>query len=270
MPSIIQRLATAARRAAEVARSAPRRRKYAWAPWWAPVRTEACVHPHSAAERAELFEAFNAGTTEYEVLNWLHATVMLLKPAHVLETGAADGIGTVALASACRNNGFGTVHSVEIDTELCRALETRLRRRGLSASAEVHCESSLDYLRRTDTVFDVGFFDSLCELRAEEFRTCLDRGILRKLAVFHDTSPLRTRTLPVAPSPELHAAYRRDVLALARDPRCTGWYESPLSRGFIAIFVDPASVVSADGSTEGSTSATADGAADGRGGAAGG
>jgi hypothetical protein len=104
----------------------------------------------------------------------------------------------------------------------------------------VHCESSLDYLRRTDTVFDVGFFDSLCELRAEEFRTCLDRGIIRKLAVFHDTSPLRTATLPVAPSPELHAAYRRDVLALARDPRCTGWYESTLSRGFIAIFVDPA------------------------------
>jgi hypothetical protein len=28
-----------------------------------------------------------------------------------------------------------------------------------------------------------------------------------------------------------------DVLALARDPRCCGFLESTLSRGFIAVFV---------------------------------
>ncbi|MDB4947863.1 MAG: hypothetical protein JWM27_512 [Gemmatimonadetes bacterium] len=236
---ILHTAARAARRAAEAARGLGRRRKYAWVPWWAPVRNEARVHPHSPEERPELFESYNAGTTEYELLNWLHATVMLLKPATVLETGAADGIGTLALASACRNNGFGTVHSVELDPERAAALGARLRSRKLDGFARVHCESSLDYLARTDTVFDVGFFDSMCEIRAAEFRLCLERGIIRKLAVFHDTSPLRTRTLDGWPTPDEHAAYRADVLALARDPRCTGWYESPLSRGFIAIFVAP-------------------------------
>src|SRR6266852_4575937 len=79
------------------------RRKYAWLPRWAELHCEADVHPHVPAERAELFDAFNTGTTEFELLNWVHATVMLIKPEAVLETGAANGLGTIALASACSN-----------------------------------------------------------------------------------------------------------------------------------------------------------------------
>jgi hypothetical protein len=235
---MVKLISRAFRRATVRTRGLSSRGRYPWLPWWAEVRPEREVHPHVDAEHAEWFQAHNAGTTELEVLNWLHATVMLLKPRNVLETGAANGVGTLALASACRGNGFGVVHSVELLPELCRALRSRLDAAGLARFGEVHCESSMDYLARTDTVFDVGFFDSMCELRAHECRLALDRGLLTRLAVFHDTSPLRTESLVGFPSPEDHVRYRADVMELTRHPRCTGFFESRLSRGVIALFFD--------------------------------
>jgi predicted O-methyltransferase YrrM len=229
-------LIRAARRGAERISTLRRRRLYPWIPVWAELRAESAVHPHVADEHAEWFEAHNTGSTEFELLNWLNATIRLLKPAAVLETGAADGLGTIALASACAANGRGIVHSVEIDVDLCRQLTRRAEARGLASSVEVHCESSLTYLASTTQHFDIGFFDSICELRAEECRICLERGLLRQVAVFHDTSPRRTESLKGFPSPDQHARYRADVHALTTHARCTGWFESPLSRGFIALF----------------------------------
>jgi predicted O-methyltransferase YrrM len=230
-------ISRAARRAAERVQSLPRRRFYPWIPRWAEVRREIDVHPHVPSEHAEWFEAHNTGSTEFEVLNWLHATIRLLKPAAVLETGAADGLGTIALASACAANGRGVVHSVEIDPALCEQLRRRTAAEKLADHVRVHCESSLTYLASTSDTFDIGFFDSLCELRAQECRLCLERGLITTAAIFHDTSPHRTESLKEWPSPEAHAHYRADVLALARDPRCSGFFESTLSRGLIAIFV---------------------------------
>src|SRR2546422_2367989 len=234
MASLLYR---AARRAAERVQSLPRRRLYPWIPRWAELRREITVPPHVPVERAEWFEAHNTGSTEFEVLNWLHATIRLLKPAAVLETGAADGLGTIALASACEANNRGLVHSVEIDPVLCEQLRRRTAAEGLVDRVRVHCESSLTYLASTNERFDIGFFDSLCELRAKEFRVCLERGLITTVAVFHDTSPHRTESLKEWPSPEEHARYRADLLALARDPPCSGFVESTLSRGVIAIFV---------------------------------
>jgi len=217
-----------------------RRNKFPWFPRLSKVRREDRVHPHVAVERAELFEAFNAGTTELEVLNWLHATIMLLKPAAVLETGAADGLGTIALASACRNNGFGTVHSVELDPSLCKSLEAKLRGQGLSRYVEVHCADSREYLKSNRTIFDLGFFDSMCEFRAEEFEICLEQSTIATLAVFHDTAPTRCESLKGWPSDEEHAAYRARLAALSADPRVGGFFESKLSRGLTCLFMKPA------------------------------
>ena len=217
------------------------RTRYPWLPPWGEPKSEADVHPHVPAERAELFEAYDMGTTELEVLNWLNATIRVLKPESVLETGVANSLGTIALAQACRMNGRGKVHSVEIDPERCSAAEAKLRHLGLEGQAEIHRDDSQSFLRTTDLSFDIGFFDSEPELRAEEFRICLERGILRRVAVFHDTSPLRCESLDGWPSPEEHRAYRRDLLELARDPRCSGFFESTLSRGFFCIFLSPPS-----------------------------
>lgn len=216
-----------------------------WQPTWLPLDIPFCreaeVHPHVPAERAELFLAHNTGSTELETLNWLHATICLTKPARILETGALDGLGTIALAAACRDNGLGKVHSVEIDRAACARLAARLRRHGLAGYVEVHCADSREFLRATPLVFDFGFFDSLSQIRAEEYRICLDRGLLPGIAAFHDTSARRTESLPHEPTAEVQREYRRQLFALARDPRNSGHFEHGLARGLFVIFPHPAS-----------------------------
>lgn len=206
-----------------------------WLPWTIALQREDRAHPHVPRERAELFLAYNAGTTEIEVLNWLHATVCLLKPRLILETGAADGLGTLALASACRANGFGTVHAVEIDPRQCARVERRLRRHGLERHARVLRTSSFEHLGRTTDRYEIGFFDSLVPLRAAEFSLCLERQLVTQLAVFHDTSEARSESWPDNTPPAEQSAYRARLAELARHPACRGGFESPLSRGLTVL-----------------------------------
>jgi hypothetical protein len=208
-----------------------------WLPKNTPIKCEGDVHPHVEPEMANLFHAYNAGTTELEVLNWLNATVMLLKPTAILETGAADGLGTIALASACRANGFGSVHCVELDEKLCRQSEARLRSLGLSEFAKIHCSTSFDFLNSTQICFDMGFFDSMCEIRVDEYRILRKKNQIRKLAVFHDTSSLRCESLEGWPSKELHEKYRADLYCCKQDSAVEGFIESELSRGIVAIWL---------------------------------
>jgi predicted O-methyltransferase YrrM len=207
---------------------------YSWQPIWAPTLQESSIHPHCLEEKANFFDAADGGSTEYEILNWLHSSIRLLKPQNILETGGWEGLGTIALAHACKLNGFGKVTCLEIDPRQCVRIEQVLEESHLSQFVEVQCMSSLDYLSQSSKIFDIGFFDSETTIRATEADICLQRGIIRNLAVFHDTSP--TRTEEYTPR-EVQDKYRNDVFALARHPNCTGYYDMPLSRGFIALFL---------------------------------
>lgn len=206
-----------------------------WLPNWFALHTETEVHPHDPIERGAEFLAYNTGSTEMEVLNWLYATILLLKPQNVVETGAADGLGTVALASACRANGFGCVHSIEIDMQVCARAQELLKRAGLDRRVVYHCLDSRQFLRDTQLKFDFGFFDSLCEIRAEECAICMERGILCGPAVFHDTSPYRTRTMAEYPREPLHADFRKALAGLANQYFGGNFVESTLSRGLTIL-----------------------------------
>lgn len=211
-------------------------RDYSWKPNWANILNEADVHPHVTEEKANLFEAADGGSTEYEVLNWIYSTIRALKPGSVLETGAWEGLGTVALAKACKLNGFGKVHSLEFSLPACVRLHTVLEEEHLLKWAEIHEGDSLEFLKNTNLRFDIGFFDSDSKIRAEECRICLERGILNKIAVFHDTSPYRDRVWPELA--EIQKQYRQEIQDLRKNPHCTGFFESTLSRGFSVLFFD--------------------------------
>lgn len=214
-----------------------RKWKPSWVPKWATLHKEINVHPHSPEERADLFLAYDMGSTEIEVLDWLYATVCLLKPQSILETGTCKGLGTIALAAACKANGFGRVYSIEIEKSLYEVAVQRLGQEGLSQFVTVYCQDSRNFLLNTNLSFDFGFFDSECEIRVEEFRICRERGILKGAAVFHDTSPTRTLTMKDLPGEPWHSEYRGKIYELARDPGTTGYFESKLSRGMIALFL---------------------------------
>jgi len=209
-----------------------------WLPSWVTLQPENIAHPHMPQEHADLFLAHNASSTEIETLHWLYATSCLLKPKRILETGVAEGLGTIALAAACKANGFGAVHSIEIDPNRCENLKKIVAKEKLREFVVVHCADSREFLRSTDLDFDFAYFDSLCEIRAQEYMICRQRGILGNIAVFHDTAPLRTQTLPGYPSEPLHSEYRRKVHELAKQPGVSGYFESTLSRGLFVIFLD--------------------------------
>jgi predicted O-methyltransferase YrrM len=212
--------------------------RYLWLPIWARVRRERDVHPHHVSEeRAELFDAYNETSTELEILNWLYSCIRAFKPSVILETGAANGLGTIAMATACKQNGFGVVHSLEIEPATCRSLERKLAFARLSPYAEIHCGDSLSFLEETDCSFDFAFFDSRPEFRWREFGICLERNLIQKIAVFHDTSPHRSLILPGLEERSLQERYRAELMKFASDPRCTGYFESKLSRGLYCLFL---------------------------------
>lgn len=210
-----------------------------WRPAWLPenvtLREESVLHPHCPQEQAELFLSADATSTEIETLNFMHALACLLKPEKILETGTAKGLGTIALASACRDNGFGKVHSLEIEAGAVLAARDRLSIAGLASYADIHCADSRDWLLATEHRFGLGFFDSEIEIRAEEFAICRNRGMLTGAAAFHDTSPRRFAA-PAHGNEKQHAAFRADVTAFARRINSAGFFESRLSRGLMVIF----------------------------------
>lgn len=206
-----------------------------WRPPWLPdstaLRRESDIHLHSPEERADLFLAADSVSTEVEILNFLHASICLLKPKSVLETGIGQGLGTIALASACRDNGFGHVHSIDIDPRACARVSRAIRAHGLSQFSTQHCSDSLAFLRETDLTFDFALFDSLPALRFEEYRLCRERHILHGTAAFHDTSPYRTLTIE---DPD-HASYRSRLLELAADAAVETFMDVRLSRGVVVV-----------------------------------
>lgn len=205
-----------------------------WIPKGQPIKKESDVHPHVAEDKSQLYFSSDGGSTEYEVLNWIYANIRLLKPEYVLETGSYEGLGTVALAHACKMNGFGKVITIENNPKQCVKVESMIEENNLQDYAVVECFDSLQYLSMTNYKFGLGFFDSATEIRAKECEICLNRKIISNIAVFHDTSPFR---VPEFTLPHIQQKYRSDVFELARNPHCSGVTDFHYSRGFMALWI---------------------------------
>lgn len=158
-----------------------------------PAHVESSIHPHSPAERAHLFRSFDGGSTELEVLNFLNALVILLKPENVLETGCGQGFGTIALAAGLADNGLGTLQSVEFDPATVHRALAHLEQYDpkLLSIVKIHPGQSMDFLRAWEgPPFDFAFFDSDLQVRHLEFELLRSKGKLTEHAtcLFHDTS----------------------------------------------------------------------------------
>jgi predicted O-methyltransferase YrrM len=164
---------------------------------WADISTslglfskcEADLHPHVPEEKAHLFHAADGCGTEWEYLNLLHALVIAIKPAHVIETGTAGGLGTLALASALSANGEGTVVTVDIGE--CRPARELVKRYQLSSIVRFVCTDAYTHCVTTNDSYDFGFFDSEVNARHQECAVLVRREKISGLALFHDASPQR-------------------------------------------------------------------------------
>lgn len=197
---------------------------------------ESEIHPHIKIEKSERFSSINAECTEIDVLNWIHSLIILLKPENILETGTSLGIGTIAFASACNINNLGKVYSLEIDEIKAKEAQNRINNLDLQTRVEIINDNSLEFLRKTDKVFNLAFFDSLPEIRAEECLICMERDILKGPAIFHDTSKYRNDSMKNWPPKQVQDKYRSDIKNISVRYFSENLFEISLSRGLTVLF----------------------------------
>jgi len=184
-------------------------------------------HAHCPAEKGELFHIMNDHGTEFEVMNFLHALVMLFKPSNILETGTQTGYSTIALAAACEFNGLGHVTTIERDPNAINRAMPKVEECGLSNYVTFENSDSVLWCKKYEgNPFDFAFFDSDLQVRHQEFDALHKAGKLNGLWSVHDTSRLRGETM---------GDYNQDLIdQLDTDGQvlCTPGLENHLSRGF--------------------------------------
>jgi predicted O-methyltransferase YrrM len=153
------------------------------------TRRESDVHPHAPEECAELFHAADGGGTEWEYLNLLFALVIACKPQCIIETGTANGFGTLALAAAAQANGIGRI--ITVDTGECQQAKGYVEQFRLTERVHFVRAEAFAHCATTEDAYDFGFFDSDVSCRHRECDVLIRRKKICGLATFHDASSLR-------------------------------------------------------------------------------
>jgi len=141
--------------------------------------TPECPHP----ERWHMYDSLSA---ELEVLDFLKALVITLKPELVVETGTFSGLSTLCIAEGLQSNGFGRIITCELDKKVYDAACRRFAASGLAAWIDARNESSLEMM--VDGRIDLLFCDSEGPLREQEVRRFLPQVNPNGLILIHDAS----------------------------------------------------------------------------------
>ena len=179
--------------------------------------------PHYAAESRseEFFTSYDGGDTELEYLGLLHWLIRCVKPDRVIETGTANGLGTLAIASALHCNGRGEVMTVDVGP--CEAARELVSRSPAHERVTFVQDAALAFCAKCVQPFDFGFFDSDVQSRAAEIEMLLARDKLAGFAAVHDTGATRFGA-------GLNGQLRRDLKQFPG-------LEFPLGRGLTLIHV---------------------------------
>jgi predicted O-methyltransferase YrrM len=147
-------------------------------PEYTPATPE-CRHP-------ERWKMYDTMTAELEVLQFLKALVVAMKPALIVETGTFTAISTIAMAGGLQENGFGKIITCELDPEVFAKAKERIDQSGVAGFIECRNESSLEM--RIDGTIDILFCDSDHEIRESEVRRFLPQLNPNGLVLMHDAS----------------------------------------------------------------------------------
>ena len=156
--------------------------------WLFPEEKVSPEKTQASAECANplLWSMFDGWTAEMEVIEFLHSLVRLLKPQLILETGTWHGIAAEAMGMALRENGCGSLISLEIDPESHAVATARIAAANLQEQATMVLGASLEY--NVSGTIDMALFDSALELQGAEFRRFLPSLRPGAIVLFHDTN----------------------------------------------------------------------------------
>lgn len=104
------------------------------------IRLDGVLKQHNEGEWSNSdsrYSAFNDAGVECETGEFLYSMVRILKPLNVLETGTHWGVGASYMGMAVRDNGMGTVDTIEFLPENHKTAYDRIERLGLTNF--VHC-----------------------------------------------------------------------------------------------------------------------------------
>lgn len=142
--------------------------------WTTP--SDRCPHP-------DRWSAWDAQSTEVEVVELVAAFVRALQPDYVVETGSCLGYASHAIGTALDRNGQG--HLDTLETLPKRAAIARERCAGLPVT--VHVEDSMQFTPARQIGF--AWLDSLTSLRVAEFERFRPWMAPGTIVGFHDTAP---------------------------------------------------------------------------------
>lgn len=142
--------------------------------WTSP--RDHCPHP-------ERWHATDSDSTEIEVSALVGAIVTALRPDFVVETGTNIGLTAFTIGQALAEAGIGTLVTLETDPNFVEV--ARQRCDGLPV--EVLHLSSLSY--SPPQPIDFAWFDSLVQIRHDEYLRFLPAMHDRTVVGFHDTGP---------------------------------------------------------------------------------
>jgi predicted O-methyltransferase YrrM len=162
-----------------------------------PTKPEVCVAT-SVCPRPDRWHCYDEQATEVEVLDFLYAMVVMLKPDVVLETGCYYGYGTERLARGCRDNGYGVVWTCDVQSDPILRTNTRLAASALQA-VTMQC-TGLELIAAAPEGIGVAFLDSgPDENRCHELRAILPKMTPGGIVAVHDHGThgfLREKYLP--------------------------------------------------------------------------
>ena len=143
--------------------------------------TPECPHP-------ERWHMYDSMTAEVEVLDFLKAIVITLKPVLIVETGTFSGLSTLRIAEGLKTNGFGRVVTCEYDAKVFASAQQRFASSGLAQWIDARNESSLEM--KIEGRIDLLFCDSDTPIREQEVRKFLPQMNPHGLILMHDASSL--------------------------------------------------------------------------------
>lgn len=149
------------------------------------VQTE-YTPPTPECPNPELWHMADSQSTEIEVLDFLKALVITIKPQLIVETGTFLGYGAIALAQGLKANGFGRLITIEFDPAIYAKAKERIAAAGLSDWVEARNESSTE--TKIDGTIDLLFSDSALAIREQEIRRLLPQVSPHGLIAIHDAS----------------------------------------------------------------------------------
>ena len=129
---------------------------------------------------------YDSMSAEVEVLDFLKALVITLKPELVVETGTFSGLSTLRIAEGLKENGVGRIITCEYDTKVFAAARERFRSSELAPWIEARNESSLEMT--VPGRIDFLFCDSETSIREQEVRRFLPQMNPCGIIVMHDAS----------------------------------------------------------------------------------